>query len=127
MEIIYLNMEGDSKLLKKIFFGIQVTPFDVEPLYKFTNNWLVFDAGKSTTLPPEERNNNENFQIQRDKKEKILVRVYLSSGVIVRVKYYYIKRHTDCELSYLLTKGLISRLRDRFPAKEDYEMIRYAF
>lgn len=106
--------------------GFRIKPFLSPPIFQLKNNWNVFDAGKLSILPPDDRRLNDNYQIEREK-EKILVRTFLKNNEIVKVKYFYIKKNTDDEIAFLITMALLMRLSVMYPLASGYLLIRFGF
>jgi hypothetical protein len=121
-------MTSESQLYRRTLIGIRITPFTVPKLFKIAG-WNVFDAGHVDTLPPEERQRNLNYQIQRGDTEKILVRLYLddSKTKIRKLKFHYVSRYTDYELAYFVTMALTKKLRNKIQLTEDTDISRHEF
>jgi hypothetical protein len=117
---------SETTLLRKSILGIRVIPFTCEPLFKI-NNWNVFDAGRVNLLPPEERNLNINYQVERGAIEKILIRIFLTpdKSAIRKANYYFILNNTDSEQTHYLALSVVKRMR--IPMSHNFQLNRFGF
>lgn len=116
----------ESVLLRKSLLGFRISPFDTPPLFRISD-WEVFDAGKISLLPPDVRARNLNYQIQRNDKEKILVRIFLTPDktTILKTNYYIILKNTDEEQSLYLVRSLQQQLG--IPLCDDHQLNFFGF
>ena len=116
----------ESALMRKSLLGIRVTPFDEAPVFKL-NEWQIFNAGRVMILAPEDQVRNENYQIERGEREKILVRIFLSTDktTIERTKFYYLIKNTDEEIALFLTLALLKKLP--YNITPDHELMPFGF
>ncbi len=112
--------------MRKALIGIRVKPFTEGPILEI-NDWKIYDAGRVTLLPPEDRLLNENYQIERGENEKILVRIFLSHdrATIEKTKYYYLIKNTDEESALFLSLALLKRLP--YHLNPNHELLPFGF
>lgn len=80
--------------------------------------WTVYALAESAG-----NKDRRYFEIAGNKYEKILIVILLNENNEVScIKYYYLLRHTDQELAFLLTQALISKILIKFNWVKQFEL-----
>ena len=103
--------------------GIQGSKFTTEPIdriYRFH----VYSRGKFDLLEPEHQAKNINFQINGERQEQVVVRLWKNESGVYKGRYYY-STGMDREQASYLAREWINRLRKKmsFAREIDFKAI----
>jgi len=100
--------------------GIQGSEFKTKPIgtiYRFK----VYCRGKFELLSFQDQVNNLNYQINGQKNEQVVVRLWKREEGIYKGRYYA-SAAMDAELAELLAKEWVKRLRSQLKFTKDFDL-----